>query len=152
MPDDCLSVRAKYKAFNEIEPRHILFFENGACVFWNVSPEEQHSVFDILHQYSDRPFADPSVYEEFEVLSFSQIKVNVNENACDKESVEENSEAKENLSWQATPNNKEPEIGQKKQPVYNVTRLVKNHIYFKDYTTLKPTEREERHMLEKVRT
>lgn len=37
IPDNCLVARSKYPELNEIEPRYLFFFEEGAVVLWNVS-------------------------------------------------------------------------------------------------------------------
>ncbi len=48
IPDSCLVVRAKYPELNEIEPRYLFFFEEGATVLWNVITKTN---FLLLHLY-----------------------------------------------------------------------------------------------------
>lgn len=73
MPENFLCFRTKYQAINEIEPRHMFFFLDGAVVFWNFSREEQNSILDILSKHEKNPYPSRFVNEEVEMLTYSRI-------------------------------------------------------------------------------
>lgn len=72
--DNCLCVKPKYQQVNEIEPRHIFFFEDGSVVFWNVSMEEQNSMLEIIEKHEENPYPLDFVNEESEVIRYSRMK------------------------------------------------------------------------------
>jgi len=73
LPDNCLCVKSKYQGANEIEPRHVYFFEDGSVVFWNVSNEEQYSLLEMLNKYQETPYPINMVNDESEEMYFLRM-------------------------------------------------------------------------------
>ena len=73
LPDNCLCAKPKYPEINEVEPRHIFFFEEGTVVFWNISSEEQNSILELIHKHSELFYTQEVINEESEYLSYSQL-------------------------------------------------------------------------------
>jgi glutathione synthase len=73
IPDNCLCVRAKYQEINEIEKRHIFFFESGCVVFWNVSLAEQNSILQMMQRFESSLRLEV-VAEESETMQYFRIK------------------------------------------------------------------------------
>lgn len=114
MPSNCLVARPKYPELNEREPRHMFFFEEGTTVFWNVSPEEQNSLLEMLLKHSELFYTQELINEESEYLTYSTLA--------------EELETSKNTQ--------------------NVTRLEKNHVFFRKHNPEDIFDEEE-YLLEK---
>ncbi|RNA37489.1 required for meiotic nuclear division protein -like [Brachionus plicatilis] len=72
--DEFLCIKPKYEQINEIEPRHIFFFEDGSVVFWNLSNEEQRFILGLIEKHEENTYDYEIVEEESEVMNYSQLK------------------------------------------------------------------------------
>ena len=108
LPESCFCTTPKYPIPNEIEPRHIFFFEDGVTVFWNVSSEEQHSILDIVKQHSDKTYPINLINDESETMTFSRLMMQSNQ----------------------SDNN---DLQDDKATSINFTRLINDHIYFRHF-------------------
>ncbi|CAF0717393.1 unnamed protein product [Brachionus calyciflorus] len=72
--ENFLCIKPKYQEINEIEPRHIFFFEDGSVVFWNLSNEEQHTILEMIEKHEENAYPIDTVEEESEVMNYSRIK------------------------------------------------------------------------------
>jgi uncharacterized Rmd1/YagE family protein len=138
MPEHCICAKAKYIGVNEIEPRHIFFFDNGAVVFWNVSVEEQNSILTLLEKHSQKPYPKEIVKEESEIMSFSRIVLNNKEML----NITHHSNANGATVAAAGTMNGPNAVGSHKieskpfiddQISLSKTRLANNHIYFSNF-------------------
>jgi uncharacterized Rmd1/YagE family protein len=97
LPDNCLCVKSKYQGANEIEPRHVYFFEDGSVVFWNVSNAEQYSLLEMLNKYQETPYPNNIVNDESEEMYFARIP-NSNTGSHGSESNSEYSNSYNNMT------------------------------------------------------
>jgi uncharacterized Rmd1/YagE family protein len=128
MPDDCLCVKAKYMLhIDEIEPRHIFIFENGSVVFWNVSSEEQTSVLQILDKVSDNAYPSEMVTEESETMQYYRFLSSDDPSFTRLKTEQDLGEDEEDLK----------KLIQKNKIYFDhrQTCMIKNQIFFSDYST-----------------
>ena len=142
IPDTCLCVKPKYPTINESEPRHMFFFEEGTCVFWNTTQEEQKNLLQLLSKHQENPHPYDSVLEESELMDYSRVVVNKSTyiNIETTTSYYENNELTKSFS------------NKHKLPKENgQTRFFNNHIYFSDFVDEKKDldAIESKHLLEK---
>ena len=143
IPDTCLCVKPKYSIINEIEPRHMFFFEEGTCVFWNTTQEEQKNLLQLLNKHQENPHPIDSVLEESELMDYSRVIMNKSTyiNIETTTSYYENNELTKSF------------LNKHKLPKENgQTRFFNNHIYFSDYIDDKQNlnaTAESNHLLEK---
>jgi uncharacterized Rmd1/YagE family protein len=143
IPDTCLCVKPKYPIINEIEPRHMFFFEEGTCVFWNTTQEEQKNLLQLLSKHQENPHPIDSVLEESELMDYSRVIINKSTyiNIETTTSYYENNELTKSF------------LNKHKLPKENgQTRFFNNHIYFSDYIDDKQNlnlTAESNHLLEK---
>jgi uncharacterized Rmd1/YagE family protein len=121
MPDNFLFFRTKYPAINEVEPRHIFIFLDGAVVFWNLSNEEQNFILQLLEKFEKNPYPKHVIDEECEFMTYSRLNQ-------ETESANERQGYSFNL---------------------NLTRLLNNHIYFSDFNNDTDEQAVREHLLEK---
>ena len=143
LPDNCICIKAKYEEINEIEPRHIFFFEDGSVVFWNVSIEEEKSVLEILHKHQEHSYSKEIVNDEVEIISFSRIASlfdNTRRSDDDASRQSQMSNFEHNVTDITNTGNSN-----------NLnTKLYKNHIYFSNCVDIKTKKlNENKHILEK---
>jgi uncharacterized Rmd1/YagE family protein len=139
LPYTCLYVKAKYQEINEIEPRHIIFFEDGSVVFWNVSVEEQNNILEMLKKHDEKQHPSEFIDEESEVMDYSRVHPN------------------DTAGKAAALNNHEPtssSTGSAKHRLnvdLRTSRFIHDHIYFLDYSKKDSANKanEYRHLLEK---
>lgn len=134
LPNNCICVKAKYEEINEIETRHIFFFEDGSVIFWNVSNEEEKSVMDMLKKHEDIPYSKELVNDEIEIVSFSRVAT-LFDNQNQNHNVNNNNTRSTNIGE-----------GFFNENAGLATKLHKNHIYFSNYFDTKtkknrPSER-----------
>ena len=79
IPDECLCMTAKYQEINEIEPRHLFFFENGCVVFWNLSKAEQNSILLMVQKSAQNPYPDEFVDTESESIDYFRLSAAKNQ-------------------------------------------------------------------------
>lgn len=72
--NEFLCIKPKYEQVNEIEPRHIFFFEDGSVVFWNLSNEEQRFILELIEKHEENTYDNQIVEEEAEVMNYSRLK------------------------------------------------------------------------------
>jgi uncharacterized Rmd1/YagE family protein len=139
LPDNCICAKAKYEEINEIEPRHIFFYEDGSVVFWNISNEEEKNVLEILHKHEENSYAKEIVNDEVEIISFSRIA-----SLFDNSKKSEDDEGKTN-NFESNITN----LNSSGNSNLN-TKLYKNHIYFSNCVDIKTKKiNENKHILEK---
>jgi len=72
---EILCVKGKYKTIQtspDEEPRNIFIFQDGTCVFWNVSDSaERKSVLHVVRKNAFRPYDHTLVNSEIEMLTYS---------------------------------------------------------------------------------
>jgi hypothetical protein len=99
--------------------------------------EEQNNILEMLNKISDKYYPAEIVQDESEALTYSQnlFALNINEeNSLNKTSTSAQ-ESDQSLSGDSTS--------------LNMTRLYKNHIYFKQYTNLEKNDAERENLLER---
>lgn len=139
LPYTCLYVKAKYQEINEIEPRHIIFFEDGSVVFWNVSVEEQNNILEMLKKHDEKQHPSEFIDEESEVMDYSRVHPN---DTAAKAAALNNLES----SSSSTSSTKH-----KLNVDLRTSRFIHDHIYFVDYSKKESANKanEYRHLLEK---
>ena len=123
-PETCLCVKPKYQEVNEIEPRHMFFFEDGTVVFWNTSSEEQHSLLETLVKHEENPHPAQSIADEAELMNYSRVVLNKS-TYIDVETI---TSYYDNNQLTKSFTNKHKLTKENKS-----TRYFNNHIYFSDY-------------------
>jgi required for meiotic nuclear division protein 1 len=147
IPEHCICAKAKYLGINEIEPRHIFFFDSGTVVFWNVSIEEQNNLLTLLEKHSQKLYPKEIIKEESEIMSFSRIILNNKEmlnithhpNTNGADNVKSPSASTSHTGSSSYVDN---------QISLNYTRLANNHIYFSNSDSFKNTT-DQSYVLEK---
>jgi uncharacterized Rmd1/YagE family protein len=142
LPDNCICIKAKYEEINEIEPRHIFFYEDGSVVFWNVSNEEEKNILEILLKHEENSYSKEIVNDEVEIISFSRIASlfdNSKKNEDDSVRFSQTNNLDNNLTDLTSSANSNLN-----------TKLYKNHIYFSNCVDIKTKKiNENKHILEK---
>jgi len=142
IPETCLCVKPKYPLVNETEPRHMFFFEDGTCVFWNTTQEEQKNLLQLLNGHQENPHPIESILEESELMNYSRVILKKSSfiNIETTTSYFENDQLTKSIS------------NKHKLPKENgQTRFLNNHIYFSDYVDEEKDSNanESKHLLEK---
>ena len=142
IPETCLCIKPKYPLVNETEPRHMFFFEEGTCVFWNTTSEEQKNLLSLLNKHQRNPHPIDSVLEESELMDYSRTVINKSTYI----EIETTTSYYENHMLTKSFSNKH-----KLNKENGSTRFFDNHIYFSDYVDENKDQSllESKHLLEK---